>query len=94
MQDRIHQPYRAAICTLLPPLLELPGAHGILGAALSGAGPSVLVVVDGEQNVPEATAAIHTALKALPEPELKLCRFETAGASHFFQTAEAARTQR
>ena len=48
MQDRIHQPYRAALCPLLPPLLPLAGEHGILGAALSGAGPSVLVIVDGE----------------------------------------------
>ncbi len=39
MRDRIHQPYRAAICPLLPPLLPLAGEHGILGVALSGAGP-------------------------------------------------------
>jgi homoserine kinase len=80
MRDRIHQPYRAALCTLLPPLLELPGEHGILGAALSGAGPSVLVIVDGEASLPEATAAIRAALAGQPEPELKVCRFETVGA--------------
>ena len=45
MSDRIHQPYRAPICTLLPLMLPLVGEHGILGAALSGAGPAVLVVV-------------------------------------------------
>jgi homoserine kinase len=93
MKDRIHQPYRAAICRLLPPLLELPGAHGILGAALSGAGPAVLVVVDGEESISEATTAIRAALRGLPEPELKLCRFETIGANHFFKTAEAAHAQ-
>jgi homoserine kinase len=80
MQDRIHQPYRAPICTLLPRLLPLAGKHGIQGAALSGAGPSVLVVVGSEENVPEAVAAIHAAVKGLPEPELKVCRFESAGA--------------
>ncbi len=48
MNDRIHQPYRASSCPLLPPLLPLAGSHGILGAALSGAGPAVLVVVEGE----------------------------------------------
>jgi homoserine kinase len=46
LEDRIHQPYRAALCPLLPALQELKGKDGILGAALSGAGPSVLIFVD------------------------------------------------
>lgn len=86
MRDRIHQPYRAAICTLLPPLLPLAGEHGILGAALSGAGPSVLVIVDGEANLPQASAAIRAALAGQPAPELKICRFETAGARESLNT--------
>ena len=51
MRDRIHQPYRAPICPLLPLLLPLVGEHGILGVALSGAGPAVLVIVDGEESL-------------------------------------------
>src|SRR5579864_6575588 len=43
LEDRIHQPYRSSLCPLLPCLEELKGKDGILGAALSGAGPSVLV---------------------------------------------------
>jgi homoserine kinase len=85
MQDRIHQPYRASICTLLPRLLPLAGEHGILGAALSGAGPSVLVIVDSEKSVPVATAAIREAVAGMAEPELKVCRFEPAGASQSFE---------
>jgi homoserine kinase len=85
MQDRIHQPYRAAICPLLPRLLPLAGGHGILGVALSGAGPSVLVVVGGEESVPEASAAIRAAVVGLPEPELKLCRFERVGANQSYE---------
>ena len=81
MQDRIHQPYRASICTLLPRLLPLAGKPGILGAALSGAGPSVLVIVDSEESVPAATAAIRAAVAGLAEPELKVCHFESEGAS-------------
>ena len=50
LEDRIHQPYRAALCPLLPCLQELKGQHGILGAALSGAGPSVLIFVDPRRN--------------------------------------------
>ena len=54
LEDRIHQPYRAALCPLLPSLQELKGKDGILGVALSGAGPSVLIFVDPRQN-PRAT---------------------------------------
>jgi len=46
LEDRIHQPYRAALCPLLPCLQELKAKDGILGAVLSGAGPSVLVFAD------------------------------------------------
>ncbi len=46
LEDRIHQPYRAALCPLLPCLQKLKPKDGILGAALSGAGPSVLIFVD------------------------------------------------
>jgi homoserine kinase len=46
LEDRIHQPYRAPFCPLLPSLRELAGTPGILGAALSGAGPSVIVFLD------------------------------------------------
>ncbi len=52
LDDRIHQPYRAALCPLLPCLQELKGKDGVLGAVLSGAGPSVLVFFD-----PKASSA-------------------------------------
>src|SRR6185437_14033369 len=40
LEDRIHQPYRADLCPLLPALQNLPPSAGVLGVALSGAGPS------------------------------------------------------
>jgi homoserine kinase len=46
LEDRIHQPYRAPLCPLLPCLQELTGKAGILGVALSGAGSSVIVFLD------------------------------------------------
>ncbi len=46
LEDRIHQPYRAPLCPLLPCLQELTEKAGVLGAALSGAGPSVIVFLD------------------------------------------------
>jgi homoserine kinase len=48
LEDRIHQPYRSSLCPLLSCLQELVCAQGILGAALSGAGPSVIVFLDPE----------------------------------------------
>ena len=45
--DRMHQPYRAVLCPLLPALQEFSRTTpGILGTALSGAGPSVLMFLD------------------------------------------------
>ena len=81
MQDRIHQPYRAAICPLLPGLLPLAGSHGILGAALSGAGPAVLVIVESEGRLKEASAAIQSAVEGLPSASLRICRFSPDGTS-------------
>ena len=54
LDDRIHQPYRAALCPLLPCLQELKGKDGILGAVLSGAGPSVLIFLDPRANAQRA----------------------------------------
>ena len=79
MKDRVHQPYRSSICPLLPHLLPLAGEHGILGAALSGAGPAVLMVVDGDSRLLEATEAIHKALQGVLEPELTVCHFVSSG---------------
>jgi homoserine kinase len=81
MNDRIHQPYRAPICPLLDRLLPLAGDNSILGAALSGAGPSVLVVVESEESLEQATVAILAAVEDLPLPALHVCRFLPAGAS-------------
>ncbi|HUE22168.1 MAG TPA: homoserine kinase [Bryobacteraceae bacterium] len=42
LEDRFHQPYRAALVPGLAEILKLR-APGLLGCALSGAGPSILV---------------------------------------------------
>jgi homoserine kinase len=46
MSDRIHQPYRASLVPGMADILENAVSHGALGAALSGAGPTVLTMVD------------------------------------------------
>ena len=63
LEDRIHQPYRAALCPLLPALKQLGGAKGILGAVLSGAGPSVLVFLDPKAHVSKVKAQVAAHLK-------------------------------
>ncbi|MGH9487072.1 MAG: homoserine kinase [Terriglobales bacterium] len=60
MEDRMHEPYRAALCPLLGVMRPLAGHDGILGCALSGAGPSVLVIArDGGR----AKAAMQAAMR-------------------------------
>ena len=54
LEDRIHQPYRAALCPLLPCLQQLKGKGGVLGAVLSGAGPSVLIFLDPRSPISRA----------------------------------------
>jgi len=62
MQDRIHQPYRAEVCPLLPALLPLAETVGILGVALSGAGPSVLLILRDRDTVASAEEAVGLKL--------------------------------
>ena len=46
LEDRIHQPFRKEACPLLPKLVQLADTPGVLGVALSGAGPSVLILAE------------------------------------------------
>jgi homoserine kinase len=64
LEDRIHQPYRAALCPLLPCLEELKGKDGILGAALSGAGPSVLMFLDPSLAAGSASKKVRSLVAA------------------------------
>lgn len=88
MRDRIHQPYRAPICPLLPLLLPLVGESGILGVALSGAGPAVLVIVDREQDVVTASGAIRSAAGDAHQVELLPCRFVAGGGNQWLESAQ------
>jgi len=62
LEDRIHQPYRAPLCPLLPCLQPLTGKGGILGAVLSGAGPSVLIFLDPRASAQRARRSVATHL--------------------------------
>lgn len=58
MQDYIHQVWRAPLVPGLSDILEHVYEHGALGAALSGAGPTVLCFHDQR----ESTQPLHTYL--------------------------------
>lgn len=45
MQDRMHQPFRREVCSLLKHAEALQAADEFAGAALSGAGPSLLCIL-------------------------------------------------
>ena len=64
MRDRLHQPYRAPLVPGFEAILELRDLPGLLGVALSGAGPSVLAFCSGHSaEVGEAIAACFRAKK-------------------------------
>jgi homoserine kinase len=44
MQDRLHQSYRQALIPGLAEVLAIPRMPGLLGVALSGAGPTVIAL--------------------------------------------------
>jgi len=71
MQDRLHQPYRMEACPMLPLLLPLSGTPGVLGVALSGAGPGILLIVEKSSDFDQVTSRIR---KAAGGAELEIIR--------------------
>lgn len=66
-EDRLHQPHRAG---LIPGLQEVIAAaldSGALAAALSGAGPSVLAIVDPSDGGPGASAVAKAMAEAFAD---------------------------
>ena len=62
MRDRLHQPYRESLVPGLAEALALPRMPGLLGIALSGAGPSIVALVN--DNDDEIGARIASCFKA------------------------------
>jgi homoserine kinase len=77
MEDRLHQPYRFPSLPDAPQLLEIAYEHGAAGAALSGAGPSVLAICD-------SPLGAHSVEKAWNASGMRgmatRLRFDTGGA--------------
>jgi homoserine kinase len=62
MRDRLHQPQRESLVPGLAEALALPRMQGLLGVALSGAGPSIVALVD--DNEQEIGATIVSCFQA------------------------------
>jgi homoserine kinase len=62
MHDRLHQPHRESLVPGLAEALALPRMPGLLGIALSGAGPSIVALVDDNED--EIGAAIAKCFEA------------------------------
>jgi len=81
LRDHFHEPYRGPLCPLLAPLRALSSEKGVLGAVLSGAGPSVLMVLDPAVPVQRTIRRIGARLADLGLPvELLLTSMEKRGA--------------
>ncbi len=58
MDDRLHQPHRAAAYPAMPAIIQAAREAGAAGAALSGSGPSILALCGGP------TAPVAAAMRA------------------------------
>lgn len=69
-EDRLHEPYRAAVYPELPELVAAARAAGALGACLSGAGSTIVAFVAGsdESAADRVGAAFRTAASRLGQP--------------------------
>jgi homoserine kinase len=73
MRDRIHQPYRMEACPLLPKLLPLVAQSGVWGVALSGAGPSVMLITDPAVQAGKIIDRIQEAARVASIEVLQTC---------------------
>jgi homoserine kinase len=62
MHDRLHQPQRESLVPGLAEALKLPHMQGLIGIALSGAGPSIVALVD--DNDDEIGARVASCFEA------------------------------
>jgi homoserine kinase len=91
LSDRVHHPYRAQLCPLLPALSSLSGAEGVNGVALSGAGPSVLMFLQEQidRGGVGARVAAHLAAQGM-DAELQFTAISAIGAKDTFPISTAA----
>lgn len=88
MRDRLHQPYRTAICPLLRETEALSNIPGVLGVALSGAGPGILLVVERELDEESLNRQLQHALPDSATLEILQCGFQSRGGGSVMQSGD------
>jgi len=62
LRDKLHQPFRAPLIPGMERVLREAADHGALGAVLSGAGPTLLVLADARADGARLESFVHGAL--------------------------------
>ena len=64
LEDRLHEPYRLRLFPWMPDVVKAARAAGALGCVLSGAGPSLLAIVTGDETTASTVGrAMEEALR-------------------------------
>lgn len=80
-QDRLHQPHRVPLVKGMPEMLEAVVDAGAQGAALSGAGPSLIAFATSEKNALQVRGAFtETAQKLKLKGETRVLNLSPRGA--------------
>ncbi|MFT9487683.1 MAG: homoserine kinase [Tepidibacillus sp.] len=87
MNDRIHQPYRQNVVKGLKRILEDMEQMGIYGAALSGAGPTILLFVNEQQISTMENYLKNVAMDEQIDFQIKTLSIEKEGAIVYHSTA-------
>jgi homoserine kinase len=78
MRDRLHQPYRSRLVPGLEEILAFDGCDGLIGVALSGAGPTVVALAD--RRAEEIAGALQEAFaRRGVRSEARLLRADNRG---------------
>ena len=81
VQDKIHQPYRASLIDHLDDVFRLSYELGSLGTYVSGAGPTIISMIDAaDTEVFARYAANHLEEKGISDWEIKVLNTDSDGA--------------
>ena len=86
VQDRIHQPYRSSLIANYDDVSRMSYELGTLGTCISGAGPTIISMVEAgkAENFAEVARA-HLKEKGLGDWQVKLLTTESSGAQIFIE---------
>lgn len=90
VQDRLHQPYRFPMIPGVEPVFYTAYSLGAYAACISGAGPSVLAIIDRDNTAFAEEAAKRLADTGLSGWRIEVFQCDSAGATVDFMTGGLA----